>query len=167
MTVSPSSLRYYLSGGRDNADPNASLGGERSSVLAPVGLFDPVTGDESATGDVEHRCVYFCNEDPDPDGLIDPVLWVRSNTPSLDTTMDVGLDPAGKNSEAAAVADDGEAPGGVSFSSPPHKAAGVALPGSPYGEGDYVAVWVRRTVAPHASSALTDPSVLRVEGDTV
>lgn len=166
MPISPSSLRYYLSGGSGNTDPNAALGGARSTTtIVPVNLFDPVTGDQSAVGNIEYRCVYFRQEDADVNGLIDPVLWVRVNTPSDDSSMAIGIDPAGKNGTAAIIIDDSAAPVGVSFSSPSTKLSGLFLPDAPYLENDYVAFWVRRTIRAGASSASTDPAIFRIQGD--
>lgn len=167
MPISAANIKYYLSGGAANADPAASLGGARSSVAAPVGLFDAVTGDESAAGDVEYRCVYVRNEDASAAGLINPAAYLFSNTPSADTIISIGLDPAGKNATATTVANENTAPAGVTFSEPATKAAGLALPSSPYAQNDFVAVWIRRTVGAGAASAASDPATLRVEGDTV
>jgi hypothetical protein len=168
MPISNANLKWYLSGGGANSDPNASIGGARSSTLASTDLFDTVTGDESAAGDTEYRLVYFRNEDSDSDGLITPVVWILSNTPSADTTIAIGLAAAGKNATETAVANENTAPGGgVSFSSPASKAAGLALTSAPYAQNDYIGVWVRRTVTAGAASAASDPCTLRVEGDTI
>lgn len=167
MPISNANLKWYLSGGSGNTDPNASLGGARSTTLAPSSLFDTVTGDESAAGDTEYRCVYFRNEDADADGLINPILWILSNTPSADTTVAVGLDPAGKGGTATTIANENTAPAGVSFSSPATKGAGLALPSTPYAQDEFIAVWIRRTVDAGAASAASDPATLRVEGDTI
>lgn len=165
MSLDPANLKMYLSGGAANADPAASLGGARSSVALPTGLFDAVTGDEAAAGDVEYRCVYFRNEDADATGLIAPFLWITSNTPSADSTIAIGLDPAGKNGTATTVVDESTAPAGVTFSAPSSKATGLALPSAPYGQNAFVAIWVRRTINAGAAAAASDPASFRVEGD--
>jgi hypothetical protein len=157
-------LRWYLSGGDANGDPNASLGGPRSRTEAPAGLFDAVTGDESAEGATEYRLVYFRNEG---NILYDPVVWFLANTPSDHTVQAIGLATEGKNGMVYPIADVKAAPLGVRFSSPPSRAAGLALASAPYEEGEYIGVWVRRIVKPGATSALSDPSVLRVQGDTI
>lgn len=167
MPISNTNLKWYLSGGSSNSDPDASIGGDRSSTAAGSDLFDIVTGDESAAGDTEYRCVYFRNEDSDADGLISPVVWVSSNTPSADTTIAIGVATEGKNASPSAVANENTAPAGVSFSSPSSKGTGLALPSGPYAQNDYVAVWLRRTVSAGAASAASDPATIRVEGDTI
>lgn len=167
MPISNANLKWYLSGGGSNTDPNAALGGARSSTAASSSLFDTVTGDESAAGDTEYRCIYFRNEDASSGGLINPVLWILSNTPSTDTTIAIGLDPAGKGGTATTIANEDTAPASVSFSSPATKGAGVSLPSTPYAQNEFIAVWVRRTITAGAASAASDPATLRVEGDTI
>lgn len=169
--IDPANLLFYLSGGAGNADPNASLGGARSSTLLGSGLhnlFDPVSGDDAAAGDTEYRCVYFRNEDPNANGLLAPAkLWVSSLTSSADTEIAIGFDAAGKNGVATTVVDENTPPVGVSFSTPTSKPTGLDLPGAPYMEDDQVALWVRRTVNTGAAATESDAGSLRVEGDTV
>lgn len=168
MPITNTNLKYYLSGGAGNSDQNASLGGARSTgTTATSALFDAVSGAESSAGDTEYRCVYFRNEDADADGLIDPVLWVQANTPSADTTMAIGLDPAGKNGTATTIATENDAPAGVSFTTPVTKGTGLALPSAPYAQNDFIAFWVRRTVSAAASATASDTATFRVEGDTI
>jgi hypothetical protein len=170
MPVSSANLKFYLSGGSGNTNPNACLGDARSTT--PVAgtinnLFDDVTGSESTAGSTEYRCLYFRNEDADANGLINPIAWISSNTPSATTTMAIGLDPAGKNGTATTIVNELAAPAGVTFTSPSTKGTGLALPSGPYTQNDYVAIWFKRVVDALTSSATTDPSTLRVEGDTV
>jgi hypothetical protein len=168
--ISSSNLKWYLSGGAGNTDPYASFGGARSTTLAPQtlnGLFDVVHGDEAAAGSVEYRCVYFRNEDANASGLMAPVsVWIASQTTSADTSLDIGLDPAGKNGEATTIATETAAPSGVSFSAPSAKGT-LSLPGDPYAQNDYIAVWIRRTVNIGAASTALDEATVRVEGDTL
>lgn len=167
--IDSANLKYYLSGGASNADPNASLGGARSSN--PVGasinnLYDDVSSAEATSGDTEYRCFYFRNEDANANGLVDPVVWISSNTPSSTTTIAIGLDPAGKNATATTIVDEQTAPAGVSFSSPASKGAGIALTGDPYMQNDYIGIWVRRVVDAGTATAPNDPATVRVEGDS-
>jgi len=166
MSISRNNLHFYLSGGIDNTDPNASIGGPRSNhqvVGALNGLFDDVTGDEAAIGETEYRCIYFTNEDIDPDGLIAPVIWVAQQTPSSFTRVEIGV---GSKNQVAPALEDVFAPlPGVEFGSPIMKSAAIHLPGQVYHTGDQVAVWVRRTVLPGAPSG-EEEAVLRLAGDT-
>jgi len=170
MPVSAANLKFYLSGGTGNTNPNASLGGARSTtVIAGTinNLFDDVTGAESTAGSVEYRCLYFRNEDSNANGLINPIAWLVSNTPSATTAIYIGLDPAGKNGTATTIVNELAAPAGVSFSAPSTKGTGLTLAGTPYVQNDYAAIWLKRVVDAGTSSATTDPATLRVEGDTI
>lgn len=170
MPINSANLKYYLSGGSGNTNPNLSLGGARSTT--EIGgsinnLFDDVTSTEATDGMTDYRCFYFRNEDSDADGLITPKTWITSNTPSSTTTASIGLDPAGKNATATTIANENTAPAGVTFSTPTTKATGLSLPSGPYAQNDYVAIWVKRVVDAGTASAVSDPVTLRVEGDTI
>jgi len=170
VPISNANLKWYLSGGAGNANPNASIGGVRSVTLVAGGLdnlFDDVTGDEVTAGDITYRCMFFRNEDANANGLINPVAWIDLQSEAGDVVA-IGLDPAGKNAAAATPADEFTAPAGVAFTTPITKPTGLALPGTPYVQNDFMAVWVRRTVtAGVPASNPNDQASVRVEGDTV
>lgn len=165
MPISSRNLRFYLSGGAENTNPNASLGGPRSQTLVSSklnGLFDDVTGDEAATGETEYRCVYFVNEDIDIDGLLDPIVWIAQQTPSSRTRIEIGLDR--QNKVTPALENAHSTPDDIEFSDPAAKKVGRALGGT-YHTGDFVALWVRRTVLPGAPAG-EEQAILRIAGDT-
>lgn len=66
MSIAASDLKIYLSGGAGNSDPNASLGGVRSTTEVVDdtlhNLFDYVSGTEAGAGDTEYRASYIKNE---------------------------------------------------------------------------------------------------------
>jgi hypothetical protein len=170
MTIAATSLKWYLSGGATNSDPALSIGGAMSSVALSASalnnLFDDVTGDEAATGANEYRLLYFQNIDSDQLGLDNPILWITTQPPG-DDDLAIGIAAAGKNAVEAAIANDYTAPAGVTFSAPATKGAGIALPGAPYVQNDYVGVWFRRHVPAGARVMLDDECAWAVEGDTV
>lgn len=170
MAITDTNLKWYLSGGGGNSDPNAALGGAISSTEVGTSihsLFDRVTGAEALSGDIEYRCVFFKNTDADADGLIDPKVFIETNTSSADTTLAIALDPAGKNASATTIGDEGTTPTGPSFSTPTDYAGGLALPSAPYAQNDYVGIWIRRTVTAGAANAASDAANIRVRGDTI
>lgn len=170
MPINSANLVYYLSGGTNNSNPNASLGGVRSTTTVGGGinnLFDDVTGTESTAGMVDYRCIYFRNQDSDADGLMNPVVWISSNTPSSSSEIYIGIGSGGKNATAVTIANELTAPAGVSFSYPSTKGTALALPSQPYVQNDYVAIWIKRVITALAPSASSDPATIRVEGDTV
>lgn len=171
MAISAANLKWYLSGGAGNTDPNLSLGGARSTTQLSGSLnnlFDDVSGDESVAGDIEYRCLYFRNEDANANGLMSPcTVWISQQTTASGDDISIGLDPAGKNGTATTATTESTAPAGVSFTTPLSKGAGLALPSLPFAQNDYVAIWVRRTVSAGAAADSNDQATLAVEGDTV
>lgn len=170
MPISNANLKFYLSGGSSNTDPDLSLGGIRStttvSATAMNNLFDNVSAADATSGDTEYRCFYFRNEDADADGLTNVKLWFYSNTPSPTTNVRMGLDQAGLNGTATTIANENTAPSNVVFSDTyTSKVLGLTLPDM-Y-ENDYIAIWFERIVDSATASATTDPVTIRIEGDTV
>ncbi|SRR5258706_10523625 len=167
MPIVSADIKYYLSGGGSNTDPNASLGGVISTTEITTAtlhnLFDVVSGDESTAGDTEYRCFYVKNTHATLT-LQSPVVWIQTQTPSPDTSAQIALDSNGANATAVTVADENTAPAGASFSAPSTKGAGLSLgnlaPGQKYG------IWVKRIVPAGTAAYNTDGVVIRVEGDT-
>lgn len=147
MAIAASDINTYLSGGAANSDPDASLGGAKSSVEWTGGslhdLFDAVSGDENAESDVEYRCVYYQNDHATLTTSAGK-LYISSETAS-GADLAIGLDPAGASATATTIADEDTAPAGVTFTSPTTKAAGITMPD--LAPGAYIGVWFRRTAA--------------------
>lgn len=172
MPIVSGELHNRYSGGGANSDPNASLGGVKSSVQPTdatlENLFANVDGAESAAGSTKYRCVYFHNANGSLT-LSNPKVWIQTETPSPDTVIDIGLDPAGVGNGsttgvATTVGDEDTAPAGVTFSHPTTE--GTALTIADLIAGNSAAIWVRRTVSPGAAAAASDNVVLRFLGDT-
>lgn len=170
MPILPAEIEYRLSGGASNTDANAALGGAMSTVPGGLivdavlnNLFDDVTGDESAVGDVEYRCIYIRNTNGTLT-LSSAKMWISTVTPSPDTTIAIALAGEGLNGTAETIADESTAPVGETFTSPTDKASGLDL-GS-LAPNDFYPVWVRRTVQAGASAFNNDGPTLQVQGDT-
>lgn len=166
MPVATSDLKWLLSGDSGNTDENLSLGSGRSStevVFSPIlnNLFDNVTADESALGVVEYRCIYLQN-DHATDSIDDVVVWINSQTPSPNTAIAIGLDPAGKNGTADAISPSTEAPTGVTFSAPSEAPSGLAI--GLLQAQDVYPLWIRRTVTAGATASADDNFYLGVQG---
>lgn len=149
--------------------PAASLGRAASTtdlVDAALGnLFDPVTGDENAAGDVEYRCLAILNKH----GALTwqgVKAWISSEVAG-GASVAIGLDPAGVVAAAAVmaatIANEGAAPAGVVFSAPTTKASGLNPGDVPAGSG--FALWVRRTAA-NTAALDSDGATLTASGDT-
>lgn len=65
MPIIATDIHYRLSGGAANTDPNASLGGAKSSAAMPSSIFDDVPSAEATAGSVEYRCIYIHNAHED------------------------------------------------------------------------------------------------------
>lgn len=166
MPIEQSDIEFRLSGGAENTDPDASLGGAISNTAIADAqlhnLFDRVSGAQSAAGHVDYRCLYVRNGH-ETLTWEDVAVWIQAQTPSEDTIVHIGLDPAGVNGTATTIADEETAPAGVTFSAPDSE--------SPLEVGNipaeqHIAVWVRRTVSEEASAFNNDGATLRAEGDT-
>lgn len=162
MAVEPKDLRLRLSGGVSNFDPNASLGGVMSndeiqdSLLH--NLFDLVTSTELSAGDTEYRCYYLINTHAD-DSIVGARVFVETVTPSADTIINIGLDPAGLSATATTIVNESTTPSGVSFSHPTTYATGLNI--GVMGPGDYHAIWLQRIVSAAGTQAPWDQVVIQ------
>lgn len=166
MAVSSTDIKYYLSGGAGNSDPNASLGGVKSTTQITTAqlenLFDNVGSADASAGETNYRCMYVQNTHG-TDSLTTALTFFQS-IPAI-TGIAMGLDPAGINGTAVTIVDEDTAPAGVSFSTPEDAGAGLAI--GDLTAGDFQAIWLRRIVAPGAVSNPLDSTIVRVQGDTV
>lgn len=163
MPILSTDIIYRLSGGASNSSQIASLGGIKSTTTAVAStFFDDVTSAEASSGDIEYRCFYVHNNHGTL-SLTSPVIWIQTNTPSTDTTVDIGIGSSAVNGTEQTVANENTAPTSVTFSAPSSFGTGLALGDIPAGQ--HRAVWVRRTVNAGAA-AYADSFTLRVQGDT-
>jgi hypothetical protein len=163
MAIISSDLKYKFSGGSSNSVPASSIGGAISSVDVTSSLFDNVTSGEATAGDINYRCVYVKNTHGTLTAL-SMKIWIQTNTPSTDTTVDIGLGAAAVNSTETAVANEATAPASVTFSAPSNEAGGLTI--GDLAPGDYKAVWIKRTVTAGAA-AYSDSFTLRIKCDTL
>jgi hypothetical protein len=168
VPIVSSDIKYRLSGGSGNSDPNASLGGAKSSVQITNNslhnLFDVVSAAESTSGDTEYRCFYVHNGHATLT-LTAAKVWIQTNTPSADTNLQIGLGTSAVNGTEQTVADEQTAPSGVSFSAPANEGASLSIGDIP--PGQHKAIWVRRIVGAAASAFSADSGVIRVKGNTL
>lgn len=161
--VDEQNLRLYRSG-------DECIGGPRSAVLMgaqPGDLFADVSAAQAAAGLTQHRCVYLRSDDPNPEGLLDGVLYIVVPTLSAGTELDIGLAPEGLGGVAELLAGEEVAPAGVAFTRPHTPEDAIVLP-TPIVEGDEIAIWLRRTVEPGAASpSELDYGVLALFGRSV
>ena len=147
MAIQATDLKYYLSGGASNTDPNASLGGAMSSTETLTGglhdLFDTISEDETAAGDVEYRCIYAANTSAETG--TNARIWIEANTPSPGSSIRIGLGTAAIDDDEPTTADESTAPAGVTFSAAPID-VDTALTIGDMAAGAIKSVWIERTV---------------------
>jgi hypothetical protein len=165
MAITASDIKFYLSGGAANSDPNASLGGAISSteiVSASLhNLFDKVTGDESYAGDTEYRCFYVKNTH----GSLtweSVFAWISSAAVGGDA-ITIAKE-ASSGSPVQTIVSESVAPVGPVFSTAVSKAAGLSL--GDMAAGVSYAIWVKRVVSALTSAYNTDTATIKCEGDT-
>lgn len=167
MPIVAGDIKFFLSGGAGNSDVDASLGGVISSTEVTTAvlhnLFDRVLGAEAITGDTEYRCIYIKN-DHGSLTLLSAVAWIASNTPSADSTIDIGLGTSAISATEQTVADESTAPSGVTFSAPATIGAGLAIGNMVFSSTK--AIWVRRTISVTATAVDADAATLTIGGDT-
>lgn len=162
MPITAAEVQYRLSGGAANSNTNASIGGAKSSVEWIGVLFDDVSSAEATAGMVDYRCYYIHNANATLT-MIGPKVWIKTNTPSTSTTVDIALGSSAQGATEQTIANETTAPTGVTFSAPSTFAAGIALGDIP--AGGHRAIWIRRTVTAGAAGA-SDGYTLSIQADT-
>lgn len=167
MPIVAADIDFRLSGGAANSDPNASLGGAKSSTeitdASLHNLFDIVSSAESAAGDTEYRCFYVHNAHGSLT-LQGAKIWIQTQTPSSDTSVEIGLGSSAVNGTEQTVGDEQTAPGSVTFAAHANEGAAAVIGDIP--PGQHKAVWVKRIVGAAAAAFNSDSVILRVKGDT-
>lgn len=165
MAITSGDIKTYLSGGAGNSDPNAALGGARSTTAWAGGtlhdLFDRITGDENAASDVEYRGIYLRNEHATLTWEA-VKAWISAETAG-GASIAIALAGEGINGTLETIASEGVAPVGEVFSSPTTKGAGLAI--GDLAPNAFIGIWIRRTAA-NTSAVNNDGATLSFEGDT-
>ncbi len=167
MPIASSDIKYYLSGGSSNSDPNAALGGAISSTqitdATVANLFDNVSSAETTAGDTEYRCLYVKNTHATLT-LQSAKVYINTNTPSSDTSAEIGLGSSAVNGTEQTVANESTAPTSVTFSTAAGSGNALSIGNIPAGQ--HKAIWVKRIVNAGAAAYNADSVIIRVEGDT-
>lgn len=169
MPIAAGDIDYRLSGGGSNSDPNAALGGAKSSTEVvdntDNNLFDDVTGDQHTAGEVNYRCVYVHNSHGSLT-LASAKVWISSDTSGADSDLSIAVGTAAVNGTEQTVANETTAPTGVSWSDAAvSRATGLALGDLPAGQ--HKAVWLRRTISAGSTPQAADTCSIQAGGDTL
>lgn len=167
MPITSTDLKFHLSGGAANSDPNAALGGAISTTqivdATVANLFDNVGSAESAAGDTEYRCFYVKNTHATLT-LQAAKVYIQTNTPSADTSAEIGLGTSAVNGTEQTIANESTAPSAVTFSTAAGSGNALSIGNIPAGQ--HKAIWLKRIVNAAAAAYNSDSVIIRVEGDT-
>lgn len=141
-------IKYYLSGGASNSDPNASLGGAISSTEVVDNtvnnLFAYAPASEALAGSTKYRAFFIKNTHATLTA-IDTKIYISSNTPSADTAVTIALaDEAVGTGTIETIADEDTAPSGPTFSTA--DGIGNALTIGDIAPGEMKGIWVKWVV---------------------
>jgi hypothetical protein len=163
MSIVSTDLKMYLSGGGSNTDPNAALGGAISSTQMGTNIFDNVSSGEASAGDTEYRGVYVKNTNATL-SLTNAKIWIQSNTPSTDTSVQIALCDEGASATMETIGTEGTAPTGPTFDDAEDEANALSL--GTLAAGAFYGIWIKRVVGASAAAYSNDGFTLRVKGDT-
>lgn len=163
MALNVTDLKFYQSS-------NGNLGGapdfNTEVNIAEDGFWDNISAAESAAGDVEYRCLYIRNTST-TNALISPTVTLTQNAVDPDTSIHIAVMNV-VNATTVSIANESTAPTG----SPAWKTLNEAiafntnLNFAANGQGDYVAVWIRRTVLNTNNQAANDNYTISLKGQT-
>ena len=161
MSIEPTDIKIYLTGGLNNTNPNLSLGGIASNTEASSstdGLFDSVLSAQAESGSVEYRAISIKNTSSELSPNV--IVYISRETTGLSDTIAIGYENGTQS-----IANEVTAPSGVSFSTPLTKATGISL-GS-MASNTSKRLWLRWTV--NAGSLKMNPTQgrLTISVDTI
>lgn len=193
MSILQSDIKFYLTGaesdGGAQTDPNASLGGYRSSteiISAQLNnLFDNVGSAESASGDTEYRCV--CVKNTALETLYNILTWIQAevdpdNTYTWSFAIEVPATADLTDGSAQTVVNESTSPSvnttnhngtgsGISnWSSATEASSGVSPAQGAHDDdldqGEIMFIWMQRVVSAGAPARTGLSVTMRVRGDT-
>ena len=197
MAIVSTDLKKYLTGagsdGGSQSDPDASLGGYRSSTEPTSGndnaLFDDVSGAEASAGDTEYRCLVFKNTHGSL-SLTAAKVFFSADDSNSDTTYSIALErPATANltdGAAQTIANESTVPSSINTTNHNGTGSGVSdwvastsansyasgvgvdlgAAGADLAPGDLIFVWIRRVIGASAAAANAVSFTLTLQGDT-
>tara|TARA_R100001594_G_scaffold53735_1_gene87319 strand:- start:45893 stop:46420 length:528 start_codon:yes stop_codon:yes gene_type:complete len=174
MAVQNTDLVFYKSLAAASGDSTPSCGGaiDGGSPLSATlhDLFD-VIGAAEANGSnrTEYRLIYVRN-DNSTDTLFDAFVDILTDSTSPDTTMAIGLDPAGYNTASSITLvdeiDSTNLLSGVSFVTAGSDLSVGDVADNDLANGHFRAIWIRRALTTPAASTPADTTQLRTRGET-
>ncbi|MHA2012777.1 MAG: hypothetical protein ACTSWG_10460 [Candidatus Helarchaeota archaeon] len=193
MSVQSSDIKFYLTGavsdGGAQSDPNASLGGYRSSteiISAQVNnLFDNISSAEASAGDTDYRCI--CVKNTSLETLYNVVTWLSAeNDPDgiqqFSFAIEVPQTADLTDGDAQTIGDEDSAPtvnttghngtgSGISdWSTATSKGSGVSPDQGAHDDDldqdEIMFIWIKRVISAGAPARTGLSGTIKIEGDT-
>lgn len=170
MVVTREEIGLFYSGGTNNEEPDASLGGQISThQIVDDGmnnLWPDVSGFDAQIGIIGHRLLYIKNlNETDTFGTVK--AWIsqqNSFTESAGTTViGIGVATAGLDNTEAAIANSETPPPGVVFTDVA-KTEATAIQFGNIPPLHFFGIWIRRTILSGAEQSPNDYYNLRIQG---
>lgn len=166
MSIVPSDIGMYLTGGSSNTNPNLSLGGNVSSTEVVSNelhkLFRRITDSEASSGVTLYRCVAIKNKDPALE-MRNVAFYMVVDSKSGDSLVTYSRAQAGKNTVETAVANEFTAPTGsnINFVAALQRSGGLNL--GNLDQNEFFNVWIKYIVQPGSLPFANDEFKMRVE----
>lgn len=160
-----SDIKIYLSGGSANTDPNASLGGERSTTELTddtiANLFANVSAGEAETGSTKYRAVFVRNEHS-TDTFEAIKAYIESQTTG-DSKIEISVATEDKNDPIQTIADEDTAPNTQTFTDEEDPDNGQDV--TDLEPNDFKGIWIKRIIDPNASATGEDSGQIGLRGE--
>lgn len=151
-------MKVYLSGGAANSDPALSLGGAKSTSELQSGLhtlFQELDSVAVYVGLITYRCIYLHNTSGVYDG-VGVKLWIDKDNNDI-SKLYIGMGDGGFNFEPLALSSESKTPDVSDFTLAMSQGSCYTLPKIP--QGEYVALWVKRTYTAHTANSIAPETV--------
>ena len=168
MVTKNTDVKRFYTGGSNNANPQQSLGGTKSSVEIPNetlnAAWDDVSPVEASLGDNEVRCFVLQYVGVE-DSIRNVVIHLASKAGGQDDSVFYGHDNAfGVNQVPPARANENDVPSTVAWSNGSGRANGMTL-AAKLNKNDFIHYYMKRTVKANAQPLPLEDYTLEVQFD--
>jgi len=162
MVVLPENVQIRLSGGANNTNPFASLGGAKSANQMRDdmldALFDPISVTQRDTGHTDYYCIYVHNNSSTSQ-MSNTKIWFTV----VSSFITMGLGTAPINGVEQSINPDTSPPAGITFSQPISELNSLSIGIIPAQQ--HKSVWFRRIIPIGVFPTADILTRFKVEGD--
>jgi len=148
-------IKFYLTGGVGNSDPDLSLGNARSTTeiisSTNANLFENVTSGEASGGSTKYRCISLRNE-----GVVsyDLGVFLETVTESQSTKFYLANGSSGLNGTEPVIADEDTEPPDLIYKHPSAEYDPLVM--LTLAPNDFANLWLKRVISAGAGGSLKD-----------